>query len=336
VSSLAIKKEFHDLENHAPQFTKNIHIDKKTRDDYLAFFTQSSGADMLPYVYMESCDFYNNLIKNCEDYYLCKNETEIIKENLDKFVKHFSGITDIIEIGPGSAYAVNNKTLPILNCAKNLKRYHAIDHSKNYLEEACLFIEKERPDIEILGIEANLVHVGKIKVTSIKKGTKALLFLGSTLGNFNTPQQDQIIEQFSNLLSLNDILIITVDTNQDEDSLLKAYSNNYTCNFVIGALNHYGKINHEFNNYLSDFEVKTTINKLSNSVEFSFVTKKEISFHFKGYGGITLLKGQELKGIRSYKYTLENITSILSKRSFEVIETLNNSNKMQTFICKKV
>ena len=336
VNSLAIKKEFYNVESCIPPFAQGLHVNQETIDTYLAFFTQSSGADMLPYVYMESCDLYNNLIKHCKDYYLCKDETETIDKSLDQFSKYLSEITDIIEIGPGSVHAVKNKTLPILNCSKNLQRYHAIDHSKNYLEEACGFIEKELPDIDVLRIEADLTQVGEIKLNSINEGNAALLFLGSTLGNFKVFQQNNIIQQFYNLLNSNDKLIITIDTNQDEESLLKAYNNLYFYDFVMGSLKYYARINPEFKKYLTSFEAKVVLDKNLNLIDAFFMVKNDLSFYFDSNRIINLYKGQELRGIISHKPSSEKIVNLLFQNNFEVLEILGSSKGMKTFICKRL
>ena len=285
---------------------------------------------------MESSDLYNNLIKSCSDYYLCKDETQIISNSKAALEQHLSKITDVIEVGPGSAHAVSNKTLPILTYAKNLKRYHAIDHSNNYLMDACNAIEDKYPNLDILKIEADLMNLESVKIFSTKQGSKAALFLGSTLGNFTNIQQTHIINQFASLLNLNDLFILTIDTNHDDESLLKAYSNNYFHDFVNGALKYYTRINPAFEKHLNSFEAKVILNKDNNSIDAFFRVKEDISFYFEGYGNINLYKNQELRGIISQKPSPERIIDLLSKNNFEVLEILNNSNKMNIFICKRV
>ena len=309
-------------------------IDSKTINDYLNFFTRDSGADMLPYVYAESSTFYNNLIKNCSDYYLCKDEVELINNNKDKIKKHLNNVTDILEIGPGSKHAVNNKTLPILKSAQNLKRYHALDYSKNYLEEACNAIQANLPELKVIPIEADLMNFGKLTLTS--EGPKAILSFGCTLCNFNKSNQTHIIKEFYNLLNKKDVLILTIDNNQNKESLLKAYDNQYFYDFVMASLQHYLKIDPTFEKNLSSFEVKVELNESLNLIDAFFIVKNDLSFYFQGHGTIQLFKGQQLNGIISHKPKTDQITDLLTQNSFEVIEILDNSDKMKLFICKKL
>ena len=312
----------------------NAPINKKTMDDYLDFFTKSTGADMLPYVYAESSSYYNNLIKNCSDYYLCKDEIEVINKNTDKLEKYLDNVTDILEIGPGSKHAVNNKTLPILQSAKNLKRYHALDYSKNYLKEACNVIQTKLPNLKIIPIKADLMNFGKLKL--ISEGPKAVLSFGCTLCNFSIANQTQIIKEFSTLLNKKDVLILTIDNNQNKESLLKAYDNQYFYDFVMASLYHYLTIDPTFKKHLSSFEVKVELNEYLNLIDAFFIVKNDLSFYFQGYGNIQLFKGQQLKGIISHKPKTDQITDLLTQNSFEVIEILDNYDKMKLFICKKL
>ena len=141
-----------------------IEIDKKTLDDYWKFFTTEEGADMLPYVYMESSHLYDEMIKNEPAYYLFHDECDLIKNNKDQLIEILKDVTDIIEVGPGSCHTIEHKTLPILSYATNLKTYHALDHSENYLVDAIDFIKQNTKDIEIKAVEADLLDPQDITV----------------------------------------------------------------------------------------------------------------------------------------------------------------------------
>lgn len=140
----------------------DILVDKKILDDYWKFFTTAEGADILPYVYMESSHLYDELVKNAPEYYLFKDESELIKNNKNQLVKHLKGFTDIIEVGPGSCHTIEHKTLPILSYASDLQTYYALDHSENYLVDAINFIKTHTESVEIRAIEADLLLPGEI------------------------------------------------------------------------------------------------------------------------------------------------------------------------------
>ena len=315
--------------------TNHSSFNNKMMNDYLAFFTTPEGADMLPYAYMESSDNYDNLIKYNSDYYLFNDEVQIIKQNKDLFTKYLSGIESVVEIGPGSDYAIEHKTLPILHSTKNLKTYCAIDISTNYLDDACNFIRNHYDNIEILGVEADILQPQNIELEKIH-GRKVVLFLGSTLGNFNHNQQIHIVKQLSHLTKINDILILTADNNQDEECLLKAYTNSFTKLFLLGILKFFSRIDCDFKQYIAEFDVQCKWEKDLQLIDICFVSKTNISFRLENYGNIEIKAGQEFRGIKTRKPSVNSVIKLLNDNNFSVLETFDNSNKMHTFLCKKI
>jgi len=321
------------LVNKAEETQSNI--DKKTFEDYVAFFTTKKGLDMLSYAYLGTTDNYNNFIKNCPDYYLFNDEAKAISSNQRLLAEYLKDVTDIVEIGPGSDYTLEHKTLPILSYVENLKRYHAVDISKSFLDNACNYIKKHTLNIEISSVEADLMQDEKIELNHTPYDKKAVIFLGSTLGNFSKIQQNYVIKQISLLTKTNDIAIITIDTNQDKESILRAYDNNYLKKFFFDVIRHFSSICPEFLPYVNYLEVKCRLDEVNKLVDVFFVVKNNFSFFLKNYGEIKLTKGQELRGINCHKPKIEDVSNLLQQNQFDVLDVLHYTNKMQLFICKK-
>lgn len=334
VLACKIDKELESVEYD--NVSSGIKVSQKTLDDYWRFFTTEEGADILPYAYMGPSHYYNDLIKNCEDYYLCKDEIEILSKNKEAFKKHLSGIECVMEIGPGSVHAVENKSLNILNSAKDLKVYQGLDYSQSYLKEACNIIKFKLSGIIVKQTKVDLLEAKEIKSEEYSYYKKAIVFLGGTLANFKLEQQKHIINQFSKLANEGDLLVLTVDTNEDKKSLLKAYNNQFALTHVKSALGYYARINPIFEKYVDYFDINVTLNEVSRAVEFDFVVKENFSFQFDQKRITTLIQGQRLKGIISYKPSLNNIKNVLNNYYFDIIETLTNSKrKINILICKK-
>lgn len=315
--------------------TKTHSMTQKEKEDYYKFFTTEEGADMLPYVYSGSSDAYDELVKNCPDYYLCRDEIAIIKQNTDVIAKHLVGVTDVVEIGPGSAYPVEHKTLPILRCAPDLQCYHAVDYSESYLHNAVSFLKQNIPDIQIRGVAADLMN-GDINLGQNISGKKCVLFLGGTLGSFNTRDQESVIASVSQITNNGDIIIITADTNSDIELVLKAYSNEYDKKFIGAVLEYYSKINPQFSDFINSFEIKFIWVESLRCIEAYFVAQHEFSFNFDKNTTIVVRKGQELRSARSRKFTTQNVENLMHRGNFKVLEILNLSGKMTTLICTRV
>ncbi|MGB4191804.1 MAG: L-histidine N(alpha)-methyltransferase [Rickettsiales bacterium] len=316
--------------------TTNNNIPPKTLFDYLSFFTKKTDTNMSSYIYLDSCNYYDKLIRNSKDYYLCNDHIELIKNSKDSFTKHLNDITDIIEIGPGSDYVIRNKTMVILDYARNAKNYLAIDNCKQYLDETCDFLKTNTSNINISSLEADLMQEDKLQVPLAENSKKCLLFLGGTLANFHKEQQNHCLKQIYNMLNPGDLFIITADTNQNEESLIRAYHNQDAQNLFMGVVNYFATINDSFRECASALKIECKWNKLEQYVDIFFVAQEKFSFKFSNNKDIIIEKAQELRGIRAYKQTQQENISILNKNGFKVIDILNNSNKTKEFICRRV
>lgn len=333
IQTRKVSIELNNYQHTPPKLEKNI--DQKTFDDYINFFTTEDGADILPYAYLNSSHLYNKLLENNTHYYLFNDEVSLIKRNSPQLTKHLSEIKELIEIGPGSNHAVQNKTIPILSCATNLKNYYALDHSIDYLNDAYKCVSDNIPKLNIFTVEANLLETNPIEINTHKTNKKAVMLLGSTLENFDFNKQKHIIQNIHNIINSNDLFILTVDTNQDEESLNLAYSSEHNIKFIMGGLYYLEKIAPNFMPYINSLEIKVAWNKNLNVVDTHFIAKNDFSFYFNGYGDIIIKKGQLLKGVKSRKPTTNNITSLLESSGFSIIDILSNSNKVKMFIATK-
>ncbi len=309
-----------------------LQVDQKTLDDYYAFFT-GKEVDMLPYVYAESSEAYRDLVKNSPDYYLFRDEVSIIANNKDKLSNYLADVVGIVEVGPGFDYTISRKTIPFLSYAQNLRRYYAIDNSTNYLRNACDFIKSHTTSFEVHPIAADLMN-GVIDIP-VSVGKKCIVSFGVTLGNFDHLQQKQMIRQLNYIARSGDLLVLTTDTNRDEASAIKAYTGDFFTNFALCALTHFAKINPSFEKYALSFETECFWNSEENSVDRYYIAKKAISFDYYNYGNIFIPRGQRLKGIMSRKLSLEHMTKLLED-DFDVVDILSHSDKVKTFVCKKI
>ncbi|MES2214636.1 MAG: L-histidine N(alpha)-methyltransferase [Pseudomonadota bacterium] len=308
------------------------------KEDYFKFFTTEEGVDILPYVYKQSSDAYDQLVKNCPEYYIFHDEVNIIKNRRDIFKKYLSGIREIIEIGPGSDHAITHKTLPILSYANDVQSYHIIDNSAEYLAEAHNFVKNNTSKIDIYSLKADLFSNLDIKIKQKYNGPKCVLSFGITLGNFLVSDQSHIIGQIKKMTDRNDLLIMSVDTNHEVRSLLSAYSGKYNYELVRGALEYFAKINPSFLPHINSFAMKCVWNSCLNAVETYFVAKDNLLFSLDNFGPIKISNGQKLKGIRSHKHRVEVVQALLSQNGFETLEILSYSNadRIKTFICRKI
>ncbi|AIL64604.1 hypothetical protein NOVO_00985 [Rickettsiales bacterium Ac37b] len=216
-----------------------------------------------------------------------------------------------------------------------MKRYYAVDHSKLYLDNACTFLKKNTSNVDIIGIEADLMSLANLKSLHQDDCRKCILFLGGTIGNFSFTLQVQALRQIFQLMNIEDKFILVVDTNQDEKTLLKSYDNVYLYELVKGVLKYFTQINPEFENYIDFFKVCCVWNKNLNLIDIYFQATQDMSFEMTNYGKIFISKGQECRGIVSRKTPLKIIKELLSKIGFNILDILNDNSNLQLIICQK-
>lgn len=303
------------------------------KEDYFKFFTTSSGADMLPYAYMGASDNYDDLVKRCDDYYLSKEEIEIFASNYDVLAKCLEGVTDIVEIGPGSEYPVRHKTLPIIKATKNLLRYHGLDHSRTYLEDALNFLGKTTQNISLCSIEMDIMKC--LNLNTSMMGKKCILFLGSTLGSFTNKEQQNMMNWMKNVTEVGDMLIISADTNTNNESVLKAYDNEYDRKFISTIIKYFSQKSPAYSSLINYFDTRFRWLANENCVEGYFIANTDFSFDFEDYGRVTIHKWQELRGARSRKFNMLYLQNMIVQNKFKLLEILRSSGSMVTLVCER-
>jgi hypothetical protein len=66
------------------------------------------------------------------------------------------------------------------------------------------------------------------------------------------------------------------------------------------------------------------------------VAKETLSFYLDNYGIIEIKEGQQLRGMKSRKFSEEDAVKLLESNNFKIDEVLDNSNKMKMFITHKI
>lgn len=223
--------------------------------------------------------------------------------------------------------------MPILSYAQNIINYTAIDIAAQYLKSARTFIQKHRPDLKVHTIKADLMN-GKISPLNTRQ-KKAILFLGGTIGNFTTTQQNYIMKQIKNMTSEGDIFIFTVDSNENGASVLKAYNNEYMDRLTKHILHYLATLCSEFKQHLDEFKVEWQWEEGEKAVEIFFIAQKDITFYFPQFGQISIAKNQKLRAGRYKHNSIAEVFDLVVWNDFKILKILKNHNTINTFICER-
>ena len=170
-----------------------------------------------------------NLVNNPGNYYLTEGDISCIQNaiNTEVLQKYLSTTDTVIELGPGSEKAILSKTIPFLKKCPNLKKYIAVDATLEQAKQSSLLVKKEM-SVSVGVRECNFMHTS---MTPTGSARSAVVMWGSSLGNIEGPADSNPQRKLIGTLNIiqqgmnsGDILMICFDTEQNENKVVKAYS----------------------------------------------------------------------------------------------------------------
>jgi uncharacterized SAM-dependent methyltransferase len=166
-----------------------------------------------------------------KDYYISNSERDLIRERLLEIVAQFNlPIETFIEFGPGASDAVQSKSVPFIHALGTIKRYVPIDIEQDFLDQAENVVNHTGMKPEIFKINQDFYSPLPFDLQT--GGYKLAAMFGCTISNiqefpflpFPEERLRGCLGSLRKVLNVGDTFILTVDSNQDEGSLLKAYS----------------------------------------------------------------------------------------------------------------
>ncbi len=153
------------------------------------------------------------------EYYLTRAENEILQKHADE-IRSITGPVSLIELGSG--YSV--KTAHLLTAYTRDGQevdYVPVDVSQSALDGAKQSINKHHPDVTVSGITGTYENAFPLFRAH---SPSMVMFLGSTIGNFNPYEADIFWNEIKNALDPGDFFLLGVDLVKDKGLLEAAYN----------------------------------------------------------------------------------------------------------------
>ncbi len=187
-------------------------------------------------------------ITELPEYYLTRLELEILRKRAREIVSAAGEEISIVELGSGSA----TKTCTLLEAlARRQQRiaYCPVDVSPAALTEAEKRIHANLPSVEVLPVVAD--YTESMSFLRRIQGSKLVLYLGSSIGNFDPQPARELLRSLRKGLQPGDALLLGTDLIKDPSILVPAYddSRGVTSEFNKNIL---VRLNREFG---ADFDV---------------------------------------------------------------------------------
>jgi dimethylhistidine N-methyltransferase len=261
-------------------------------------------------------------ITQLPEYYLTRTEREILAARAGEIIAQAAHGTEparlrIAELGAGSA----DKTRLLLKAAVHRQgtvHYEPVDVSASALDDARERIEREIPGVHVTPHIMNYVH-GLALHPSRSGERRMVLYIGSSIGNFEPHQAAGLLEIVRAGLEPGDTLLLGVDLQKDESTLLAAYDDaaGVTARFNLNML---ARLNREL---AADFDLESFAHRAVWNP-----TKSRIEMHLESLTAqqvqippldleLTFHEGERIHTENSYKYTPGQAEAMLSAAGFD-------------------
>lgn len=272
---------------------------------------------LLPkYFYDERGSLLFEEICKTPEYYPTRTEISILKNLSGTISERNKDKNFIAELGSGTSLKTNYILKSFLETRDKLF-YNPIDVS-NILVESSIALTQKYDKLCIDGI-ISFYEEGMDFIVSRDDSPKLILFLGSSIGNFDEKQQLDFMKMMSNDLSIDDRLLIGFDMQKDKKILEAAY-NDSQCITAEFNLNILRRINKELggNFDTGKFEHSAFFNDDRNRIEMHLIAKESVFVTVDAIEKVFFFrKGESIHTENSYKFTYEMINELSVKSGFE-------------------
>jgi L-histidine Nalpha-methyltransferase len=257
-----------------------------------------------------------DVITALPEYGVTRAEERILGEHCRDIVARLRPPLAVAELGSGSGQKARGLLEAL--CENNPTTYYPIEISP----AALAMCRREVGDIQaisILGLERDYLD-GLAEVAAQRREGKPLLvlFLGSTIGNFDPPAAASFLQEVRSLLQPGDSLLLGTDLAKPASTLLAAYDDpiGVTAAFNLNLL---GRINRELDGHfdLSDFEHVARFDSAACRVEMHLRSNRRQRVAIeKADLSVVFEEGETIWTESSHKYTLADILRMAQSSGF--------------------
>ncbi len=276
------------------------------------------GQKELPskYLYDDVGSALFEVISHLPEYGLTRADERLLRRHAHEIVERLPGNVAVAELGSGSGRKTRWLLEPL--CRRQPTCYFPIEISRAALARC----ERELGDIDsisILGFEREYLD-GLLEIAARRKRGQHLLvlFLGSTIGNFDGLAGLQFLTQIRRVLQPGDCLLLGTDLEKPSSQLIPAYDDELgvTAAFNMNILS---RINRELgaNLDLRHFAHEARVNQATHSVEMHLRSLRPQTVSIPNPEiQVELLQDETIWTESSHKYSLDEIFQTVSQAGF--------------------
>lgn len=307
----------------------NIHNEKdEFKLDVKKGLEKTKKSIQSKYFYDELGSELFNQITRHPSYYLTRCELEILG-NCKAELADMMGdeAFNLVELGPGEGIKTQILMEQFLR-NKQQFRYLPIDISKKYLEILTQQLNQQLSSVKTIPIHSDYFK-GLAWLNSHSERKNLVLFLGSSIGNFNPQETKVFFKHLWASLKPGDMVLIGFDLRKDINVLMQAYddSDGITRNFNLNLLNRMNReLNANFN--IDKFKHYPTYNVYTGAMESYIVSCEPQTVFVQALNRSFFFDVIEPMHVEfSYKYLLSQIEELALSTGFSVVKNFMDAKE---------
>ena len=249
------------------------------------------------------------------EYGLTRADLGLLRKHAAELPECAQDLSVVVELGSGSGEKAHY-VLPRLIRDRELT-YCPIDLSAAALARCQRDLDDIR-NLKVVPIEDSYID-GLVSASKLRNpGTSMLvLFLGSSIGNFDWPVAETFLRDVRGILKSGDVLLLSADLVKSLDRMLAAYDDalGVTAAFNLNLL---ARINRELaaNFRLDQFQHEVRYNESEQRIEMHLRSKSVQTVSINGNFTFTLEQNETIWTESSYKFRAEQVRSMSERAGF--------------------
>ncbi|MEL6580812.1 MAG: L-histidine N(alpha)-methyltransferase [Cyanobacteria bacterium J06621_12] len=305
-------------------------IEKNDIQDVINGLKQAQKSLPARYFYDQKGSQLFEQICELPEYYPTRTEASILQQYGTEIIARTQAI-ELIELGSGSS----SKTRYLFDAYRPQDAslyYVPVDVSDSILKTSAKDLLADYSQLKIQGKVATYSQALQ-QLAHSNIGKRMIIFLGSSIGNFNPQECDRLMEEVTSALHPGDYFLLGIDLQKPKEILEAAYNDaqGVTAAFNLNMLQH---LNNRFrgNFNLQQFEHQAIYNQTEQQIEMYLISKVEQTVTLANINlTIELGQGEKILTEISRKFDSEKMAIYLSSLNYGLNLIENYTDAQQKF-----
>lgn len=261
------------------------------------------------------------------EYYPTRTEHAILEAHGDAMLEAAGPDLLMAEMGSGSSVKTRG-LLGRLLAWQGPSTYMPIDVSGDFLARVATALESDFDGLTVKPVAAE--YKQGIQTVGDEPATRRLvLFLGSSIGNFEPDEQQKLLQAAHDALSPGDVFLLGTDLAKDPDVLHAAYNDaaGHTAAFNQNIIAH---LNRELGGDVDpeSFDHHAFYNEKAGRIEMHLRSRKDQVLAFPRAGlKVPMAEGETIHTENSYKFTPERIDGLVGATGWTLERSWTDDNE---------